>query len=77
MPAPRFQPLKPGRPILGFNPQVVLRALPVVSLWGFAGVGALAVVGSAIPRFQRDVLDLVPVVRKYYVDDVPDSDKPF
>lgn len=61
--SPRFQPLKPGRPILGFNPQVVLRALPVVSLWGFAGVGALAVVGSAIPRFQRECVAGVTLVR--------------
>ncbi|GAA5912000.1 hypothetical protein JCM8208_006455 [Rhodotorula glutinis] len=72
---PRIQPLKPGRAVLGFTPAFFTKLAPNLALWGFAGVGAIAVIASGIPRFQRDVLDMVPGVRSYYVDDTPDSDK--
>ncbi|GMK59185.1 hypothetical protein CspeluHIS016_0702000 [Cutaneotrichosporon spelunceum] len=46
-------------------------------IWG-AGAGiAVALFMSSVPIFQRDVLDKIPVVRDYFVDDTPESDKPF
>merc|ERR1712093_115571 len=67
MAQPRIQPLKPGRAVLGFTPAFFTKLAPNLALWGFAGVGAIAVIASGIPRFQRDVLDMVPGVRSYYV----------
>ncbi|CAK9785606.1 hypothetical protein CC85DRAFT_301298 [Cutaneotrichosporon oleaginosum] len=45
--------------------------------WG-AGAGiAVSLFMSSVPLFQKDVLDKIPVVRNYFIDDTPDSDKPF
>lgn len=37
---------------MGLTPSLVARLAPTLALWGFAGAGALMVVGSAIPLFQ-------------------------
>ncbi|KWU42742.1 hypothetical protein RHOSPDRAFT_35690 [Rhodotorula sp. JG-1b] len=74
---PRVQVLKPVAAPMGLTPSLVARLAPTLALWGFAGAGALMVVGSAIPLFQTDVLKKIPVVADYYVDNTPDSDKPF
>ncbi|POY72768.1 hypothetical protein BMF94_4176 [Rhodotorula taiwanensis] len=62
---------------MGMSASFLGRLAPNLAMWGFAGAGALFVVGSAIPLFQNDILLKIPGVAAYYTDNTPDSDKPF
>ncbi|CAN8102067.1 unnamed protein product [Discula destructiva] len=50
-----------------------------VKLAGFGGVALFAVIfyTSSIPKLQRDVLQKVPFVGSYFVNEVPPEDNPF
>ncbi|BGP20898.1 hypothetical protein JCM10213v2_009063 [Rhodosporidiobolus nylandii] len=77
MAQPRINVLRPGSQVLGFTPAFGAKLIPNLALWGFAGVGALVVVGSSLPRFRNDILLSIPGLSSYYTDKTPDSDKPF
>merc|ERR1712029_874376 len=61
----------------GITPSTFAKWAPVLAVWGVGAGAAVVLLASDIPRFKRDVLDKVPVVREYFVDKTPDSDKPF
>ncbi|PWN20628.1 hypothetical protein BCV69DRAFT_299109 [Microstroma glucosiphilum] len=69
---PEFQPH-----FGGITPGVVMSWVPSLALWGGAAGGAVLLFMSKVPIFQHDVLDKIPFVKTFYVDDTPDSDKPF
>ncbi|CAO1632533.1 unnamed protein product [Parajaminaea phylloscopi] len=71
-PQPQFQP-HVGR----FAQENVQKWLMTFGIWGAGLGGAATLFLSSVPIFQHDVLDKIPFVRQYYVDKVPDSDKPF
>ncbi|EOO01122.1 putative 3-hydroxybutyryl- dehydrogenase protein [Phaeoacremonium minimum UCRPA7] len=45
----------------------------------FGGVALFAVIfyASGIPRVQKDILQKVPVIGGYFVNEIPASDNPF
>ncbi|KAL1413294.1 hypothetical protein Q8F55_001050 [Vanrija albida] len=45
--------------------------------WGVGAGAAVALFMGSVPIFQKDVLRKIPVVANYFVDNTPDSDKPF
>ncbi|WVQ84594.1 hypothetical protein IAT38_006748 [Cryptococcus sp. DSM 104549] len=51
-------------------------AVPAAT-WGVGAGVAVTLFASSIPLFQADVLHKIPVVRTYFIDTTPDSDKPF
>ncbi|KUI68633.1 Cytochrome b-c1 complex subunit 10 [Cytospora mali] len=46
---------------------------------GFGGVALFAVIfyASGIPKVQRDVLQKVPFVGSYFINEIPPEDNPF
>ncbi|KAF5391723.1 hypothetical protein D9757_001783 [Collybiopsis confluens] len=57
--------------------QILRNWSPSLATWG-AGVGAGALLFlSVTPLVRREVLSKVPVLKGYFQDDTPASDKPF
>ncbi|CAO1624277.1 unnamed protein product [Sympodiomycopsis kandeliae] len=69
---PEFQPHL-GR----ITPGTLKSWIPTLAIWGGAGGGALMLFASPIPLFQHDILLKIPLIKEYYTDKTPDSDKPF
>ncbi|ROV99488.1 hypothetical protein VMCG_06399 [Cytospora schulzeri] len=74
----------PYGPKYGFQPHfagfTAKSALPVgIKTTGFCGVALFAVIfyASGIPRVQRDVLQKVPFLGSYFINEVPPEDNPF
>ncbi|CAD6586051.1 MAG: hypothetical protein CYPHOPRED_003371 [Cyphobasidiales sp. Tagirdzhanova-0007] len=63
--------------VAGITPSLVVRWIPILSIWGVGAAAGLALYLSDIPKFKNDVLFKVPIVREYFKDKTPDSDKPF
>ncbi|KAK9896217.1 hypothetical protein P389DRAFT_196319 [Cystobasidium minutum MCA 4210] len=77
-PETRFAPaLKAARvQVGGVTPSLFARWLPILGVWGVGAGAAVLLFASDIPKFKSDILDRIPVVREYFVDKTPDSDKP-
>merc|ERR1711964_151563 len=51
--------------VTGITPSTFAKWAPVLAVWGVGAGAAVVLLASDIPRFKRDVLDKVPVVREY------------
>ncbi|CEH15058.1 Cytochrome b-c1 complex subunit 10, fungi [Ceraceosorus bombacis] len=60
-----------------FAPENVIKWVPSLALWGAGAGAAVTLFLSGVPLFQTDVLKKLPVLKEYYEDKTPDSDKPF
>ncbi|BEI89628.1 uncharacterized protein CcaverHIS019_0209900 [Cutaneotrichosporon cavernicola] len=69
--------IKPQIHFAGLTPELLRPFASSAIFWG-AGAGiAVSLFMSSVPLFQKDVLDKIPVVREYFIDNTPESDKPF
>ncbi|KAI1638634.1 ubiquinol-cytochrome-c reductase complex subunit-domain-containing protein [Biscogniauxia mediterranea] len=50
-----------------------------VKTGAFGGVALFAVIyyASGIPRVQKDILQKVPVIGSYFINEIPPSDNPY
>ncbi|WVW86289.1 hypothetical protein I302_108331 [Kwoniella bestiolae CBS 10118] len=63
--------------LAGFTPERLRAWGTTGAFWGIAGAGFVSLFLSDVPLFKKDVLIKLPVVREYFIDKTPDSDKPF
>ncbi|KAF9520149.1 hypothetical protein BS47DRAFT_1357651 [Hydnum rufescens UP504] len=63
--------------VLHITPQIFRRWVPSLGLWGVGAGAAVAYLMSDVPLFRTDVLNKLPIVKSYFIDDTPASDKPF
>ncbi|ODQ51552.1 hypothetical protein SAICODRAFT_20570 [Saitoella complicata NRRL Y-17804] len=62
---------------LKMTPEKFGRWAPSLVAWGAtAGVAAIFLL-SGLPRMKRDVLQKVPFVGGYFINEIPASDSPF
>ncbi|KAF8329740.1 ubiquinol-cytochrome-c reductase complex subunit-domain-containing protein [Cantharellus anzutake] len=64
-------------PRAGPLPGAIRHWVPSLGIWGFGAAFAVSYFMSDVPKFRMDVLDNIPIVRSYFIDDTPASDKPF
>ncbi|BFZ62928.1 hypothetical protein YB2330_004040 [Saitoella coloradoensis] len=62
---------------LTMTPEKFVRWAPSLAAWGAtAGVAAIFLL-SGLPRMKRDVLQKIPFVGGYFINEIPASDSPF
>ncbi|KAL2293048.1 hypothetical protein FJTKL_08053 [Diaporthe vaccinii] len=81
-PYPQYR--SPYGPKYGFQPHVAgITGKQAISLGtkaaGLGGVALFAVIfyASGIPRVQRDILQRVPFLGSYFINEIPPEDNPF
>lgn len=74
----------PYGPKYGSQPHIagltVKSAMPIgIKTAGFGGVALFAVIfyASGIPKVQRDILQKIPFVGSYFINEIPPEDNPF
>ncbi|ODQ65334.1 hypothetical protein NADFUDRAFT_51928 [Nadsonia fulvescens var. elongata DSM 6958] len=61
----------------GYTLASTLRWTPALTYWGVGSlIGAIFLI-EGIPRTRRDILQKIPVIGSYWIDNTPESDKPF
>ncbi|KAF8308755.1 hypothetical protein DL93DRAFT_2170872 [Clavulina sp. PMI_390] len=69
-----FQSPPQGLPI---STSVLRRWVPALGVWGVAAGAGVTLFMSDVPVFRQDVLHKIPLLRTYFIDTTPASDKPF
>ncbi|ATY61860.1 Cytochrome b-c1 subunit 10 [Cordyceps militaris] len=61
----------------GWSGQTIFRSTFRLSLFGGGAVVAALLFTSGIPRIQRDILDKIPGMARFYTKEVHPQDNPF
>ncbi|KAI0478416.1 ubiquinol-cytochrome-c reductase complex subunit-domain-containing protein [Xylariaceae sp. FL0804] len=65
------------RNLMGITPKQLFGTGMKAGLYGGVALFAVIFYASGVPRVKKDILQKVPVIGEYFINEVPASDSPF